>query len=102
MPQVPSNTYATYSGTSMACPHVSGAAALYKAEYPAATADQVKAAILRSATPTASLANGVTSTGGRLNAADMLRIVPGVAPTCSCASNQYCANGICYSCPTTW
>ncbi|KAI7842512.1 hypothetical protein COHA_003866 [Chlorella ohadii] len=98
---VPSNTYATYSGTSMACPHVSGAAALYKAEYPAATADQVKAAILRSATPTASLANGITSTGGRLNAADMLRIVPGVAPTCSCASNQYCASGICYSCPST-
>jgi subtilisin family serine protease len=58
--------YASYSGTSMATPHVSGAAALYAAYHPGSTAAQIKAAILNSATPTASLA-GKTVTGGRLN-----------------------------------
>ncbi|MFM7785198.1 MAG: S8 family serine peptidase, partial [Gammaproteobacteria bacterium] len=58
--------YASYNGTSMATPHVSGAAALYKALNPTATAAQVKAAILNSATSTSSL-SGKTVTGGRLN-----------------------------------
>jgi subtilisin family serine protease len=58
--------YASYSGTSMATPHVSGAAALYAAYHPGSSAAQVKAAILGSATSTASLA-GKTVTGGRLN-----------------------------------
>jgi subtilisin family serine protease len=58
--------YASYNGTSMATPHVTGAAALYKSIYPTATAAQVRAAILSSATPTLSLA-GRTVTGGRLN-----------------------------------
>jgi subtilisin family serine protease len=58
--------YATYSGTSMATPHVSGGAALYAASHPGATAAQIKAAILGSAVPTASL-NGKCVTGGRLN-----------------------------------
>ena len=59
--------YASYSGTSMATPHVSGAAALYAAYHPGSTAAAIKAAILDSAIPTASLA-GKTLTGGRLNA----------------------------------
>lgn len=58
--------YASYSGTSMATPHVSGAAALYKSLHPAATAAEVKAAILAATIPTASLA-GKTVTGGRLD-----------------------------------
>ena len=58
--------YATYSGTSMATPHVSGGAALYASSHPGATAAQIKAAILGSAVPTASL-NGKCVTGGRLN-----------------------------------
>jgi subtilisin family serine protease len=61
-----SSGYASYSGTSMATPHVSGAAAMYKALNPGATAAQVKAAILSSATPTLSL-NGRVATNGRLN-----------------------------------
>ena len=61
------NTYSSYSGTSMATPHVTGAAALYASAHPGATAAQIKSAILGSAVPTASLA-GKTVTGGRLNA----------------------------------
>lgn len=60
------SSYGSYSGTSMATPHVSGAAALYASANPGATAAQIKAAILNSATPTASLA-GKCVTGGRLN-----------------------------------
>ena len=62
----PTSSYASYSGTSMATPHVTGAVALYKALHPSATAAQIKAAILGSTTPTAALA-GKTVTGGRLN-----------------------------------
>jgi subtilisin family serine protease len=58
--------YGSYSGTSMATPHVTGAAALYKAINPSATAVQVRSAILNQATPTTSL-SGKTVTGGRLN-----------------------------------
>ncbi|AWT36714.1 hypothetical protein GCM10008956_38110 [Deinococcus arenae] len=63
---VPYNTYSSYNGTSMATPHVTGGAALYASTHPGATAAQIRAAILGSATPTASL-SGKTVTGGRLN-----------------------------------
>ena len=58
--------YASYTGTSMASPHVTGAAALYKSLNPNATAAQIKAAILAAAIPTPSL-QGKTLTGGRLD-----------------------------------
>ncbi len=60
------SSYASYSGTSMATPHVTGAAALYASTHPASTAAQIKAAILNSAVPTTSL-SGKCVTGGRLN-----------------------------------
>ncbi len=58
--------YSSYSGTSMATPHVTGGAALYASTHAGATAEQIKAAILGSAVPTPSLA-GKTVTGGRLD-----------------------------------
>jgi subtilisin family serine protease len=58
--------YASYNGTSMATPHVSGAAALYASLNPGATATQIKNAILSSAIATPSL-SGKVVTGGRLN-----------------------------------
>ncbi len=61
------NTYSNYNGTSMATPHVTGAAALYASTHPGATAAQIKNAILSSAVPTASL-SGKVVTGGRLDA----------------------------------
>lgn len=60
------NSYSSYSGTSMATPHVTGAAALYASTHTSASALDIKTAILGSAVPTASLA-GKTVTGGRLN-----------------------------------
>ena len=59
--------YATMSGTSMAAPHVSGVAALVKANSPGFTNLQVRDAVLRSADPVSGLAGNV-STGGRVNA----------------------------------
>ena len=58
--------YANLSGTSMATPLVTGAAALLKSVYANATAAQIKQAILESTTTTPSLA-GKTVTGGRLD-----------------------------------
>lgn len=58
--------YASYSGTSMAAPHVAGAVALYASRNPGASAAQIKAAILNAATPTTSL-SGRVLTNGRLN-----------------------------------
>ncbi len=66
---LPVGKYGTYSGTSMATPHVSGAAALYAASHPTAGALEIKNAILSSGTATTSL-QGVTSTGNRLNVSD--------------------------------
>jgi subtilisin family serine protease len=60
------NSYSSYSGTSMATPHVTGAAALYAASHPGASAAQIRAAIMSSTVPTSSL-SGRTVTGGRLN-----------------------------------
>jgi len=63
---VPTNSYSSYSGTSMATPHVTGAIALYAKNHPGLTAAQLKAAVLGTTTATASC-NGKTVTGGRLN-----------------------------------
>jgi subtilisin family serine protease len=67
--------YDSFSGTSMATPHVAGVAALYKAENPAATPADIKAAILGGVDTVSALAQKVL-TGGRLNACRTL------APAC--------------------
>jgi subtilisin family serine protease len=76
---LPNNTYGSYSGTSMATPHVTGAVALCKSIFPSITPDQIRSAVLSSATATTSL-SGKTATGGRLN-------VGAMATTCASFNN---------------
>jgi subtilisin family serine protease len=78
---LPSNTYGSYSGTSMATPHVTGAIALYAASNPSSTASQLRTALLSNTTATTSL-NGKTVTGGRLDISKMFNATPAL-PTLS-------------------
>jgi len=77
---IPGNAYATYSGTSMATPHVAGTVALLAAAYPSAGAAQIRSAILAGVTPVVGLAGRVAS-GGLLNAAAAVDQLGALVPT---------------------
>ena len=62
------NSYATFNGTSMATPHVTGATALLRGLYPDWGYDKIRDRILDTVDPVESL-DGRTVTGGRLNLA---------------------------------
>lgn len=61
----PGNSYGVLDGTSMAAPHVAGAAALIKARFPSLTAREIKARLLGGAVPTRELQGNVVT--GLLN-----------------------------------
>jgi uncharacterized repeat protein (TIGR01451 family) len=84
---MPGNSYAYADGTSMACPHVSGVAALILANAPGRTTAQVKSAILDTVDPVPKLA-GKTVTGGRLNAARAIGVPAGPDFTLSVAPSS--------------
>ena len=64
---IPGDAYASWSGTSMAAPHVAGTAALLAGFSPGISYADMKAYLLDSSDPTPSLA-GLVVSGGRLNA----------------------------------
>ncbi|HEX5145892.1 MAG TPA: S8 family serine peptidase, partial [Conexibacter sp.] len=77
--------YAFLQGTSMATPHVSGAAALLFSLDPSASVTAVRSALLSSVDPDPALA-GITTTGGRLDVAaamDALVPISGAPPASS-------------------
>lgn len=63
--------YATWSGTSMAAPHVTGALALYAAAHRKATPQEIRDALFSTTVATKDFA-GDTVTGGRLDVGAML------------------------------
>lgn len=67
--------YSSLSGTSMACPHVAGAAGLIKAQYPQSSVVEIKDRILMGSDPVPSMAE-ITVSGGRLNVANSIQIDP--------------------------
>ena len=76
---VPGGGYATFSGTSMAAPHVTGTIALLATANPAASATAIRGAILSTTRPLAAL-TGKTVTGGLLDAAAAVRAIRGDVP----------------------
>ena len=70
--------YEMMNGTSMATPHVAGAAALVAAHHSGFTAAQIKTALMEGADPQPALA-GKAQVAGRLNAAAVLGVNPPAA-----------------------
>ena len=70
------NTYSFFNGTSMATPHVAGAAALLLAANPNLTVTQLKSLLLFNGDPVGSLA-GKTITGRRLNVGNSMQALNG-------------------------
>ncbi|MEY2756079.1 MAG: hypothetical protein RJB65_2437, partial [Actinomycetota bacterium] len=75
---VPQGSYASYNGTSMATPHVSGAVALCASIDPSLSAPKLRDILTAAAAPTTSLA-GKTVTGGRLDMGAMVSRCAAVA-----------------------
>ncbi len=87
----PNNTYGALNGTSMATPHVAGAAGLIKAQYPSLASDDIKSRLFGGVDIIPSM-EGITVTGGRLNIYNSLEedsVPPAVVSTLNTSSATY-------------
>ncbi len=85
--------YDSFQGTSMACPHVAGVAALVVARFPAISLAELKNRLVNTTTPVSAL-SGRTISGGLLNADNALRATPdGVMEVSASSSSSPLAAG---------
>ncbi|MEW6731385.1 MAG: S8 family serine peptidase [Acidobacteriota bacterium] len=82
----PNNTYSTFSGTSMATPHVAGVAALLLSINSTLTVAEMKNALLQGTDPKPSL-TGKCVSGGRLNAAKAVMLIGSAQPDFTMSAN---------------
>src|SRR6185503_6875465 len=78
----PKNQYRSLSGTSMACPHVAGVAALVMAASPGLSNTAVKTQLMNTVDPKPSL-SGKMASGGRLNAGRALQSLLVLSDNCA-------------------
>jgi thermitase len=79
---IPNNRYASYDGTSMACPHVAGAAAVLWSHNPSLTNAQLRSALETNVDPYQPLSGRTLApNAGRLNVYRALQAVGGGGPT---------------------
>ena len=81
--------YTALSGTSMATPHVAGAAALLLQQYPKLTREQLKARLVASATPTAGLTPFEQGTGRVDSARAMTQSITSQPSSVAFGSDQW-------------
>lgn len=94
MSTVAGSSYQSYSGTSMATPHVSGAVALCAAANPSLSASAIRQALMDSTEATPSLA-GRTVTGGRLNVDAMMDLCSPCLNDSECDDGNDCTTDSC-------
>jgi subtilisin family serine protease len=73
---LPGSTYGTMRGTSMAAPHVAGAAALYASANPGANALQIRNDLLTAGVRPLAVLQGNTVTGGTLDIGTLMELEP--------------------------
>ena len=70
----PGSSYASYSGTSMAAPHVAGAVALYASTHPGSTPAQTRSDLLTAGVWPLPALDGITVTGGTLDIGALMAV----------------------------